>query len=230
MPTSINAYKMTIETDHRYIKPQYNSEQAHLLSLGIQFYIAGRVTYLYCLIDSFLVAPLLFRHAIEYFLKGYLSFDHNMSELKSKYGHDLSRLWNRFKELESDDALKNFDEFISQFNETDFIRYPKGRKNLKAAQKEAYEIDISLSFDESITNTESNTINWSINTVDELIYIVCKRMRSPISTIDWIEQRYRKNDALFSGNKCFKKSENDGPVTIRLSAPPIAEKNDIEKA
>ena len=220
---------MTIETDHRYIKTQYNSEQAHLLSLGIQFYIAGRVTYLYCLIDSFLVVPLLFRHAIEYFLKGYLSFDHNMVELKSKYGHNLSKLWNRFKEIESDDALEKFDEFISQFNETEFMRYPKGRENLKAGQKEAYEIDISLSFDDLITNIEPNAINWSINTVDELIYIVCKRMRSPISTIDWIEQRYRKNDALFSGNKYFKKSENNSPITIRLSAPPIVKKNDIEQ-
>jgi hypothetical protein len=220
---------MTIETDHRYIKAQYNSEQAHLLSLGIQFYIAGRVTCLYCLIDSFLVAPLLFRHAIEYFLKGYLSFDHNMAELKSKYGHDLSKLWNRFKEIESDDGLEKFDEFISQFNETEFMRYPKSRENMKAGQKEAYEIDISLSFDDSITNIEPNAINWSINTVDELIYTLCKRMRSPISTIDWIEQRYRKNDALFSGNKHFKKSENNSPITIQLSAPPIIEKNDIEK-
>jgi hypothetical protein len=199
---------MTIETDNRYIKTQYNSEQAHLLSLGIQFYIAGRVTYLHCLIDSFLVAPLLFRHAIEYFLKGYLSFDHNMAELKSKYGHDLSKLWDRFKEIESDDALGKFDEFINQFHETEFMRYPKGRENLKVGQKDAYEIDISLSFDDSITNIEPNAINWSINTVDELIYIVCKKMRNPISTIDWIEQRYRKNDVLFSGNKYFKKSKN----------------------
>lgn len=215
---------MTIETDHRYIKAQYNSEQAHLLSLGIQFYIAGRVTYLYCLIDSFLVAPLLFRHAIEYFLKGYLSFDHNMAELKSKYGHDLSKLWNRFKEIESDDALEKFDEFIDQFNETEFMRYPKGRENLKAGQKEAYEIDISLSFDDSITNIEPNAIKWSVNTVDELIYIVCERMRSPIPTIDWIEKRYRENDALFSRNKYFKKSENNSPITIRLSAPSMVNK------
>ena len=215
---------MTIETDHRYIKTQYNSEQAHLLSLGIQFYIFGRVTYLFCLIDSFLVAPLLFRHAIEYFLKGYLSFDHNMSELKSKYGHNLPKLWNRFKEVEADDALGKFDEFISQFNGTEFMRYPKGRENLKAGQKDAHEIDISLSFDDSITNTKPNSINWSINTVDELIYIICKRMRSPISTIDWIEQRYRKNDALFNGNKYFKKSTGNDALTIRLSVPPILDK------
>ena len=206
------------------MKSHYNSEQAHLLSLGIQFYIAGRVTYLFCLIDSFLVAPLLFRHAIEYFLKGYLSFDHNMSELKSKYGHNLSKLWNRFKEIEADDALGKFNEFISQFNDTEFMRYPKGREKLKAGQKESYEIDISLSFDESITNIEPNAMNWSINTVDALIYIICKRMRSPISTIDWIEQRYRKNDALFNGNKYFKKSAINGTLTIQLSAPPTLEK------
>lgn len=221
---------MTIKTDPRFIKSQYNSEQVHLLSLGIQFYIAGRVTYLFCLIDSFLVAPLLFRHAIEYFLKGYLSFDHNMSELKRKYGHNLSKLWNRFKEIEADDALEKFDEFISQFNDTEFMRYPQGRENLKAGQKEAYEIDISLSFDESITNIEPNAINWSINTVDELVYIICKRMRSPISTIDWMEQRYRKNDALFNGNKYFKKSEINGALTIQLSVPPILGKNnDVQK-
>ncbi len=206
------------------MKSHYNSEQAHLLSLGIQFYIAGRVTYLFCLIDSFLVAPLLFRHAIEYFLKGYLSFDHNMLELKNKYGHNLLKLWNKFKEIEADDSLGKFDEFIRQFNDTEFMRYPKGQENLKDGQKDAHEIDISLSFDDSITNIEPDSIKWSINTVDELIYIICKRMRSPISTTDWIEQRYRKNDALFNGNKYFKKSANNGALTIRLSAPPRMDK------
>jgi hypothetical protein len=216
---------MTIKTDPHYIKSQYNSEQAHLLSLGIQFYIAGRVTYLFCLIDSFLVAPLLFRHAIEYFLKSYLSFDHDMSELKRKYGHDLSKLWNRFKEIEADAALDKFDEFIRRFYDTEFMRYPKGRDNLEAGQKDAYEIDISLSFDESITNIEPSEINWSINTIDEMIYLICKRMRSPISTIDWIEQRYKKNDALFNGNKYFRKSEVKDPLTIQLSASPLSDKN-----
>jgi len=208
---------MTIKTDPRYMKSHYNSEQAHLLSLGIQFYIAGRVTYLFCLIDSFLVVPLLFRHAIEYFLKGYLSFDHNMSELKSKYGHNLSKLWNGFKEIEADESLGRFDEFICQFNDTEFMRYPKGRENLTPGQKEAYEIDVSLSFDESITDIEPSAITWSINTVDEIVYLICKRMRSPVSTVDWIEQRYRANDALFNGNRFFKKSDNKGPLMIRLS-------------
>ena len=128
------------------------------------------------------------------------------------------------EEIEADDALGKFDEFIRQFNETEFMRYPKGRENLKAGQKDANEIDISLSFDESITNIEPNAINWSINTVDELIYVICKRMRSPISTIDWIEKRYRKNDVFFNGNKYFKKSTSDDALTIRLSAPPRLDK------
>jgi len=178
------------------------------------------------MIDAFLVVPLLFRHAIEYFLKGYLSFDHNMLEIKRKYRHNLKKLWDSFKKIESDDALDKFDAFIDQFNETEYMRYPKGREDLKPGQKEAYEIDLSLSFDESVIDIEPGVINWSINTIDELVYVVCKRMRSPVSTIDWIEQRYRKNDALFTGNNFFKKVENAGPLTIRLSAPQSSEKDE----
>jgi hypothetical protein len=207
------------------MKSEYNSEQAHLLTLAIQFYIAGRVTYSFCLIDSFLVAPLLFRHAIEYFLKGYLSFDHNMSELKSKYGHNLSKLWNRFKEIEADNALEKFDDFISQFNNTEHMRYPKGRESLEPGQKDAFEIDLCLSFDET-EDIEPDTIKWSMNIVDEIVYIICKRMRSPLPAVEWIEQRYRKNDALFKGNKFFKKSDVKGPLTIRLSVHPALDKND----
>ena len=213
---------MTITTDAHYMKSKYNSEQAHLISLGIQFYIAGRVSYLYCMIDSFLVVPLLFRHAIEYFLKGYLSFDHKMPEL-IKYRHNLKKLWEKFKTIENDNTLIRFDDFIEQFNNTEYMRYPKGRENLKQGQKEAYEIDLSLSFDESVTDVETGEINWSINTVDEIVYAICEKMRSPVSTLNWIEQRYRKNDALFNGNQFFKKSENNGPLTIKLSAPPSSE-------
>lgn len=214
---------MPITIDHKYIKSHYNSEQAHLISLGIQFYIAGRVSYLSCMIDAFLVVPLLFRHAIEYFLKGYLSYDQSMLELKRKFGHNLKKLWDHFKQIESDGTLDKFDDFIEQFNKTEYMRYPKGKENLKPGQQEAYEIDISLSFDESIIDIEPGIINWSINTVDELIYIVCKRMRSPVPTVEWIEKRYRKNDALFAANHFFKKAENKGPLTISLCAPPLSE-------
>jgi len=213
---------MVLTTDPRYIKTEYNSEQAHLISLGIQFYIAGRVSYLYCMIDSFLVVPLLFRHAIEYFLKGYLSFDHKMPELK-KYGHNLKKLWEKFKAIENDNALIRFNDFIEQFNNTEYMRYPKGRENLKQGQKEAYEIVLSLSFDETVTDIEPNAISWSINTVDEIVYLICKRMRSPVPTVDWIKQRYSKNDVLFSGNRFFKKSQINGPLTIKFSTPPISD-------
>jgi len=184
--------------------------------MGIQFYIAGRATYLFCLIDSFLVVPLLFRHSIEYFLKAHLSFDHSMSELKSIYGHNILKLWNKFKEIEVDDSLVKFDEFIRQFKDTEYIRYPKGREVLKSGQKEADKIDISVSFSESINDFDPGAIDWSINTVDELIYEICKRLRSPIPTIDWIEQRYRKNETLFKLNKYFKKPATNGPLTIQL--------------
>ncbi|HOQ43191.1 MAG TPA: hypothetical protein PLG94_14765 [Smithellaceae bacterium] len=214
---------MTITTDPRYIKTEYNSEQAHLLSLGIQFYISGRVTYLFCKIDAFLVTPLLFRHAIEYFLKGDLSFSHKMSELR-KYKHDLSKLWKVFKEEEPGNNFDKFDSFIKQFNNTELMRYPKGKDTLKPGQKEACEIDVSLSFDETLTDIEPGAVSWSINTVDEIIYSICNRMRSPLSTVDWIQQRYRENEALFMGNCFFKKPENEGPLIIQLRAPALSNK------
>ena len=127
------------------------------------------------------------------------------------------------KEIENEDSLDKFDIFIKQFNKTEFMRYPKGRDNLRPNQKEAYEIDLSLSFDETVADTEPNAISWSINTVDEIVYLICKRMRSPVPTVDWIEQRYSKNDVLFSGNRFFKKPQINGPLTIKFSTPPISD-------
>jgi len=186
-----------------YIKDYYPEEQTHLITLGIQFYVSGRICYYRGLIHLFLVVPMLFRYAIEY-LKGYLSYDESMGKIK-KYGHNLKKLWKRFKQIEADQTLDRYDGFIDQFNKLEKIRYPKGEELLKLEEKDAFEIDLAFTFDKANYYSGSEEIQWDISTIDELIYEICKRMRNAVPIVEWIEFKYQNFREVFEGNKYFKK-------------------------
>ena len=59
----------------------------------------------------------LLHHAVEMFLKTALVGVVRSEEMRSKrYGHDLEKLWQRFKAKEADPALDIFDATISDLN------------------------------------------------------------------------------------------------------------------
>jgi len=90
------------------------------LMLGSQYYSLAR----YCANQVYLpVCVTLFHHAIEMLLKGYLSKNKNLKELRN-IGHNLNDLWSLFKIVSQDNSLNKFDDVIDKLNQVEDIRYP----------------------------------------------------------------------------------------------------------
>jgi hypothetical protein len=66
----------------------------------------------------------LFHHAIEMYLKGYFCESTDEDERKAM-GHNLKKIWRRFKRDASDASLNRFDSVISDLDEHEGIRYPE---------------------------------------------------------------------------------------------------------
>lgn len=184
---------------NQYIKTEYNVDQSHFVEIGIEFYIAGRICYCKNFIGTYLILPILFHHAIEYFIKADLSFDTGVNELMA-LKHNLIKLWIKFKEKERKHSFDKYDSFIRQFNNAQKLRYPKGN-NLDAFDKN----NPYFYFENKLNNFEPNSIGWSVDTVDEIIYRICEEMRMPLSPINWIEHKFDKCEELFKGNQFFQK-------------------------
>lgn len=86
-----------------------------------QYYVAGR----YSAFAGFIpVAGNLLHHAVEMYLKGGLSKKGYNRALIKDLGHDLERIWERFKNEYPDPALNTFDQVIPQLDRFEGIRYP----------------------------------------------------------------------------------------------------------
>ena len=182
-----------------YIKDEYNVDQSHLIEMGIEFYIAGRTCYCRNFIGLYLILPILFHHAIEYLIKGYLSYDMDTEVLK-KLSHNLSQLWLRFKEKNKDTGFDKYDSFIKQFDKAKRLRYPIG-SNLDTIGENNPTYYPSGKIDDS----ELDSVGWSIEIIDEIIYLICQKMRAPLSAIDWVEHKFSKCEELFSNNNYFNR-------------------------
>ena len=86
-----------------------------------QYYVAGR----YSAFAGFIpVAGNLLHHAVEMYLKGGLSKKGYNRALIKDLGHDLERIWERFKNEYPDPALNTFDQVIPRLDRFEGIRYP----------------------------------------------------------------------------------------------------------
>lgn len=91
-------------------------------NFGTQYYIAGRFAVFAQLMP---VAANLLHHAIEMYLKGCLVGTLTLDQMKKKeFGHELVKLWRRFKSNTGDPTLDRFDEVVSNLQEFARIRYP----------------------------------------------------------------------------------------------------------
>jgi HEPN domain-containing protein len=66
----------------------------------------------------------LFHHAIEFYLKGYLANSTDESD-RRKMGHNLKRMWRRFKADVANANLDRFDSVIAAVDKHEKIRYPE---------------------------------------------------------------------------------------------------------
>jgi hypothetical protein len=88
---------------------------------GTQYYVAGRLTAKSGLLPAY---GNLFHHAVELYLKSALISTLTLPEMKKQYGHNLNKLWKRYKATVNDPALDRFDSTITALHEFESIRYP----------------------------------------------------------------------------------------------------------
>ncbi len=88
--------------------------------LGVEYYASARFAVRGGLI---LVCGNLFHHAIEMFLKAWLSRTLNNVQLR-RLKHDLNKIWTKFKADFPDKNLDDFDDTIALLHKFERIRYP----------------------------------------------------------------------------------------------------------
>jgi hypothetical protein len=77
-------------------------------------------------------------HAVELYLKGALSGVLSLKDMKDAYGHNLEKLWQRFKVKEADPTLDSFDATIAALHKLEDIRYPDEVRALGATVSVAW--------------------------------------------------------------------------------------------
>ena len=90
------------------------------LTLGVQYYVAGRSAALLRLIP---VSGNLLHHAVEMLLKGVLSLHHSPDEIR-RHRHRLPELWEKYKERHDTGQLREYDQLIIGLHAFEDIRYP----------------------------------------------------------------------------------------------------------
>ena len=95
--------------------------QGALIGLGLQYYALGRCA---AFAGSIPITGCLLHNAIERFLKGYLIKSASLEKLKDKYGHDLNKLWEAFKDGTGDSSLARLDGVIKGLDKFEPLRYP----------------------------------------------------------------------------------------------------------
>lgn len=115
---------------------QLNTEspQKEYFTIATHYYIAARYAFFSGLIPT---AGNLFHHAIEMYLKGYLS-PHLGESKRKNLGHSLKRIWRAFKRSVKDPALDEYDTAIKLLDRFESIRYPE------KSVREGFEVHFSL--------------------------------------------------------------------------------------
>jgi len=94
--------------DHKYI------------SLAVQYYLLARFGSRYVFNPA---SGSLYHLAFELFLKSYLRKDYSQEDLKSKFGHNLVKLWSEFKEQINNDLPDKYDLIIRNLDAWERVRY-----------------------------------------------------------------------------------------------------------
>jgi hypothetical protein len=118
--------------------------------IGTQYYVAARYAAFAGLAP---VCANLFHHAVEMYMKGYLSSQRGLAELK-KLGPRLPDIWAHFKSSAADAELDRFDPVISELDKFESIRYPD-RDLTEGMQLTVEDMDhlITTIFRKAVTNT-----------------------------------------------------------------------------
>jgi hypothetical protein len=86
------------------------------------YYVTGRFAYWE---GAMSVCGNLLHHALELYLKGQLWLTVARAELKDDLGHNLPKIWKRFKTTIGDGRLDAFDQTIRDVHGFEVLRYPE---------------------------------------------------------------------------------------------------------
>jgi hypothetical protein len=130
--------------------------------LGFEYYLSGRFAFLASKLPM-TVTGNLFHHAVEMFLKGYLSTKFDEKERKN-FHHHLRRIWLKFKEEAGDPQLHRFDGVIAELDKFENIRYPE--RPLKSGMAIMFSLtgNPSQNFNETVPQ-----YNLNLEKIDELV-------------------------------------------------------------
>lgn len=150
--------------------------QHEYLKIALQYYVAGRSA-----IFSFLipVAGNLFHHAIEMFLKFLLLTKYSPKQLRDKYGHDLGKLWRKYKLTQEEKSLNKFNSLIKKLNKMEDLRYPnnKGYAFYIDTRKKNY------SYSKGPQSIKLEEYRLNLEQIDEFIFTILNSKVNP----NWIK-------------------------------------------
>ena len=169
----------------------------HFLTVGIEYYVAGRGA---ALLQLNRVSGNLLHHAVEMLLKGVLVADVSVKELRTT-GHKLIRLWELFTKRHDQKRLAEFDEVIRKLDAFERIRYPDHIVNTGAV--------ISTGFGATAAPHPSDGTKWTepiyavnVHEVDRLVSAIFETSSFNVSFFKKkLTPKARR--ILAEGNECF---------------------------
>jgi hypothetical protein len=146
------------------MKNAYAKEE--FFNLGLEYYIAGRYAVFSGLVS---IAGNLLHHATELFLKGCLSNNLDISQLK-KLSHSLANLWTCCKANNLSPELSEFDKTVNDLDQFEDLRYPPEFRKGKVICISSDEIAKSIAQPQK--GTKIPIYSLSCSDIDKLVKVL----------------------------------------------------------
>lgn len=175
--------------DHKYV------------SLGIQYFLLARYGSWYIFNPA---SGSLYHLSFELFLKSYLIKNgHSWQELKSKkFGHNLVKLWQVFKEKVNDHVLDQYDLMVKNLNLWEKIRYIDLNEGGNAAAIELVEGGMPEEYLENLKSDEfifQKRFRLYLDNMDELFTVFFSTLKIPPGEL-------MKNPDFAHGKQIYEKN------------------------
>ncbi len=122
------------------------------------------------------VCGILFHHAVEMYLKGYLCSKLDVRQL-TKLRHNLRKSWKAFKKDIAGNGLERFDETIRALDQHESLRYPE---RVAPAGAMTVIINISKPIGSQISNSKLNKgrqFNLIVDDLDDLAKLILEKSK-----------------------------------------------------
>ena len=132
-------------------------------------------------------------HAVEMFLKGYLS-DYIDDKALRKLDHNLPKIWKQYKQRIGDASLDRFDAVVDELHKFDAIRYPDGTsQELSIGWGK---VDLNAGKGPIFPEHPMRRYHLSVGAIDELVQVIFTSSGVPPTMLDmavwWPETNTRE--------------------------------------